>query len=283
MRKISLIFLLFIVFSLNAQDDLFLSDTPKEDTLEREIPPQVFLSYTVENDELTVKMDREDPMQPGLGCSGSRTHLFLRLPFNRFDTLQILNDEQITIDYSYSGGRLFLSSQRASSMNLELEKMEDTLFLTGFIRLILSDNSVGSQTKDIQLDLKFIAKHDVRKNHYLFNVSQEAFIEEEPIVQVPELEAEFPGGPDAMMKFLIENIRYPQDAKEWSIEGRVFISLVVERDGTLSNIEIVRGVLASLDQEAIRVVRQMPKWIPAQVKGEKVRTKVYIPITFKMK
>lgn len=285
MRNISLTFFLFAAFLTKAQEVPIVADTPSKEAIElrRPSPPQVFMSYDVSDGQFTVNMDREDPGQPGVGCSGSQTHLFLRLPFNKLDTIQLLNDQQVAVDYSYTGGLLMFSSQRASSLKLKLEKVGDTLLLNGFIRLLLSVNAMGSRTKDIQLDLKFIARHDVRKVHYVLNGLEEAVVDEEPIVQVPELQAEYPGGPEALMKFLKSNVQYPHEAKEMCIQGRVYVSLIVERDGLISKVEIVRGVHSSLDKEALRVTRLMPNWIPAEVNGKKVRSKVYIPISFIMK
>lgn len=285
MRIISLTFFFFASFLTIGQDIPIVPDTPSDQDVEirRPSPPQVFLSYDINDGQFTVNMEREDPGDPGVGCSGSHTHLLLRLPFNKLDTLQVLNSQRVAIDYSYNGGLLLLSSQRASKLKLRLEKIGDTLQLRGFIRMLLTDNSIGSRTKDIELDLKFIARHDVLKVLYTLNGPEELFIEEEPIVQVPELEAEYPGGQEAMMKFISENIQYPPDAKEMCIQGRVFISLIVERDGSLSRVEVVRGVHSSLDKEALRVTRAMSDWIPAEVGGKNVRSKVYIPISFIMK
>lgn len=105
-------------------------------------------------------------------------------------------------------------------------------------------------------------------------------IDESPIEKFPDVEASFPGGYLEMMKFIQENIDYPDDAMEFDAQGKVYLSFVVEKDGSITNIEVDREVFPSLDREAKRVVREFPQWIPGEMKYEKVRTKVSLPISF---
>ena len=103
---------------------------------------------------------------------------------------------------------------------------------------------------------------------------------EAPIVDYPDKEAEFPGGAAAMKQFLADNIKYPEIAMEMGDQGKVFIEFVVEKDGSITQIKILRGVSREIDLEAKRVVRDMPKWTPAESKGESVRARCRIPINF---
>lgn len=103
--------------------------------------------------------------------------------------------------------------------------------------------------------------------------------EEEPF-QLVEQEPEFPGGESAMFQFIQKNVQYPMVAREQGIQGRVFVSFIVDKDGSISNVEIVKGVHASLDQEAMRVVKKMPKWSPGKSNGKPVKVKMRLPITF---
>ena len=100
------------------------------------------------------------------------------------------------------------------------------------------------------------------------------------IINIPEIEASYIGGYMAMQQFIQSRIKYPQDAIELGIQGKVFVQFVVETDGSVSNIQVVRGVYESLDKEAVRLVRNMPKWIPGEVRARKVRTYARLPITF---
>jgi protein TonB len=103
---------------------------------------------------------------------------------------------------------------------------------------------------------------------------------EAPIVDYPDQEAAFPGGVAAMKKFLAENIKYPEVAMELGDQGKVFVEFVVNRDGSIEQVKILRGVSREIDQEAKRVVRSMPKWTPAESSGEAVRARCRIPINF---
>ena len=98
----------------------------------------------------------------------------------------------------------------------------------------------------------------------------------EIVEQIPE----YPGGLTALMNYLRANIRYPAAAQKAGIEGRVVVSFIVEPNGSVSNVEIVRSVDTDLDQEALRVVRQMPKWKPGKHDGSTVRFKYHLPIKF---
>ncbi|MDD5569988.1 MAG: energy transducer TonB [Bacteroidales bacterium] len=97
---------------------------------------------------------------------------------------------------------------------------------------------------------------------------------------VPSEMPEFKGGEEARFKFILDNIKYPKDAKEMGIEGKVFISFIVEKDGSLSNFKILRGIGGGCDEEALRVAKLMPKWIPGKQKGYAVRVILNMPIQF---
>ena len=111
------------------------------------------------------------------------------------------------------------------------------------------------------------------------NVATE--IEEEEIFMVVDKAPEYPGGMEAMMKFLSENTKYPVIAKEKGIEGRVICQFVVEKDGSISNVTVLRtSGDTSLDSEAVRVISTMPKWKPGILREKAVRVKYAIPISF---
>ena len=111
--------------------------------------------------------------------------------------------------------------------------------------------------------------------------SQKAVVSQDSIYRVLEVMPQYPGGPNEMMKYIQENIKYPQSAKDNKIEGRVFVSFVVEKDGSITNAAVMRGIDKECDAEALRVVSSMPKWTPGQQKGEVVRTQFTIPIIYK--
>ncbi len=109
-------------------------------------------------------------------------------------------------------------------------------------------------------------------------------IEEEDnvVFQVVETMPSFPGGDMAMMKFMSENIKYPVIAQENGIQGRVICQFVVNKDGSIVDVEVVRSVDPSLDKEAIRMIKSMPNWSPGKQRGKSVRVKYTLPVNFRL-
>ena len=106
--------------------------------------------------------------------------------------------------------------------------------------------------------------------------------EQGEIFQVVEERPQFPGGDAELMKFLQQNVKYPKEAQEQGKQGRVIVQFVVNTDGSISNDTIVRSVDPSLDAEAVRIVRNMPNWTPGKQKGEPVRVRFTLPVTFRL-
>lgn len=106
--------------------------------------------------------------------------------------------------------------------------------------------------------------------------------EVEKVFDVVEQMPSFPGGPSALMEWLSNNVKYPVVAQEYGVQGRVVVSFVVERDGSITDVKVVRGVDPSLDREASRVVRAMPRWIPGKQNGSAVRVKYNVPVAFRL-
>ncbi len=106
--------------------------------------------------------------------------------------------------------------------------------------------------------------------------------QDDKIHTVVDVQPMFPGGDKAMMDFLNKNIKYPKEAEDKGISGRVIVTYIVEKDGSLSDVTVVRSLDPLLDQEAIRVMKLMPKWTPGKDKGKVVRTKYTLPFTFRL-
>ena len=106
--------------------------------------------------------------------------------------------------------------------------------------------------------------------------------EEDEIYTIPQNNPEFPGGEGALFQYLAKNLKYTHAAKEIGIQGRLLLSFVVWKDGTIRDIKVERGLGAGLDEEAIRVVRSMPNWIPGIQDGKKVNVKFHMPVLFKL-
>ena len=106
--------------------------------------------------------------------------------------------------------------------------------------------------------------------------------EETKVFDVVEQMPSFPGGPSALMQFLSSNIKYPVVAEENGVQGRVVCTFVVEKDGSITDVRVIKSVDPSLDKEAVRVVKSMPKWIPGKQNGSAVRVKYTVPVTFRL-
>ena len=104
----------------------------------------------------------------------------------------------------------------------------------------------------------------------------------EKAFDVVEQMPQYPGGPAALMQFLAQNIRYPEEAHKAGVQGRVIVSFVVETDGSISEAKAVKSVSSELDAEALRVINCMPNWIPGRQNGEVVRVKYVVPVTFRL-
>ena len=92
----------------------------------------------------------------------------------------------------------------------------------------------------------------------------------------------YPGGQAALVKYISDNLQYSSNAKESHIEGRVIVKFIARKDGSIDNVEVVRGVEPSLDAEAVRVIKNMPRWIPGMQNGQVVNARVSTPVTFKL-
>jgi len=104
----------------------------------------------------------------------------------------------------------------------------------------------------------------------------------EKTFEVVEQMPTFSGGDAALMKYLSENIKYPKAAEKAGEQGRVVVNFIVEKDGAISNVNVVRSVTPTLDAEAVRVIKAMPKWVPGKQDGQFVRVKYNVPVSFRL-
>jgi protein TonB len=130
------------------------------------------------------------------------------------------------------------------------------------------------------LDIDVEADDETVVEEYIPPVEEDEEILEAEIFTVVESMPSFPGGMGELMKYLSENIKYPPLAKESGIQGRVFINFVVEPNGSISNVKVLRGIGGGCDEEAVRVVEKMPKWSPGKQRGKPVRVSYNLPVKF---
>ena len=112
--------------------------------------------------------------------------------------------------------------------------------------------------------------------------SDEESAEPEGAFDVVEQMPEFPGGAAGMMKFIAENVKYPEEAYSKGIAGRVLVQFIIEKDGSVTNVKVIKKVNDAIDAEAVRVVKAMPKWKPGKQNGREVRVKYTIPVSFRL-
>ena len=112
-------------------------------------------------------------------------------------------------------------------------------------------------------------------------IEEEEIVEEEVFLSVEE-NPEFPGGPGKLLEFVQKNLKYPMMARESDIQGRVFVGFVVEKDGSITNVRVLRGIGGGCDEEAVRVVQSLPKFKPGKQRGNPVRVMYTLPIVFKL-
>lgn len=115
-----------------------------------------------------------------------------------------------------------------------------------------------------------------------FVCSLQLGISADDTLEFPNFEPSFPGGKEAMEKYLKDNIQFPEEALENGEQGNVYVQFTVEIDGSLSNVTIVKGVSQALDRETKRLIRNMPKWLPAEEKGKKITSVIRIPVEFRL-
>lgn len=137
---------------------------------------------------------------------------------------------------------------------------------------------------DVEIEDEIIidaeADEETQIEEYIPVEIEEEEIVEQEIFTVVEDEPSFPGGDEARIRFLQENIKYPQMARESGIQGTVYVTFVVEPDGSVSNVRVLRGIGGGCDEEAIRVINAMPKWNPGKQRGKPVRVQFNMPIKF---
>ena len=136
------------------------------------------------------------------------------------------------------------------------------------------------EVEDININAE-IEQNEVVEEYVAPEIEEEEVVEQE-IFQIVEEMPAFPGGEQKLMEYVGKNIKYPQIARESGIQGRVFVGFVVEPDGSVSNVKLLRGIGGGCDEEAMRVIKSMPKWKPGKQRGKAVRVSYQIPVMFRL-
>ena len=131
---------------------------------------------------------------------------------------------------------------------------------------------------DLMIDAE--ADENTEMDEYIPIEIDEEVVEEAPIFSVVESMPEFPNGMQELYVYLGNNIKYPVMAKESGIQGKVYVTFVVEKDGSITDVKVLRGIGGGCDEEAVRVVAAMPKWKPGKQRGKPVRVQYNLPVRF---
>ena len=124
----------------------------------------------------------------------------------------------------------------------------------------------------------------VSENEYFYPSSIEGEVEdpENEVYEIVEQMPRFPNGIDTLMHYIAEQIKYPEEAKKAGVQGRVLVGFIVEKDGSISDVKVLKGIGYGCDEEAKRVVSSMPNWEPGMHRGKAVRVKYLVPVNFKL-
>ena len=136
------------------------------------------------------------------------------------------------------------------------------------------------EVEDIEINAD-VDQNEVIEEYVPVEVEEEE-VQEQEIFQIVEEMPAYPGGDQKLMEYVAKNIKYPQIARETGIQGRVFVGFVVEPDGSVSNVKVLRGIGGGCDEEAMRVVKSLPKWKPGKQRGKAVRVSYMLPVNFKL-
>lgn len=181
-------------------------------------------------------------------------------------------EQETAVTQSSSEEKNFVHSVNQQEIDRETEDMT----MDYNINMLDGIEEVFSEESEIEeIDEKLFEDHGIAM------VEEEDFSNQRIYDIVDEMPV-FPGGDYELIKYIDENLNYPQDAIERGIQGRVFVKIIVEPNGIISNAKIIRGLGYGCDEEAVRVVESMPNWKPGRKNGETVRVNMAIPVNFKL-
>lgn len=200
---------------------------------------------------------------------------------SRFDGFMIM-DEWLKVNENPSAK----TSQQYSKADNDVPEVPEEIMKTVKVTQIATVDEAKKELTDVEGREKREYSDDADK--FKAMQQQVVIVEDKPTPKEEEIYAavdvvpEFPGGMTALMQWLGTNVRYPETAQINNVQGRVVVKFVVEKDGSIAQVQVVKGVDKDLDKEAVRVVSKMPKWSPGKKDGVPVRTYFSLPVTFRL-
>ena len=180
--------------------------------------------------------------------------------------------QETVVTQSSSEEKNFVQSAKQQEIKIDRET-EDLTMDHNKVDGIEEDFAAESEIEEID--------EEMFEDHGIAIVEEEDFSDQKIYDIVDEMPV-FPGGDHELIRYIADNLDYPKDAMESGIEGRVFVKIIVEPNGSISNAKIIRGLGYGCDEEAVRVVESMPNWKPGRKNGETVRVNMAIPVNFKL-
>lgn len=180
--------------------------------------------------------------------------------------------QETVVTQSSSEEKNFVQSAKQEEIKIDRET-EDLTMDHNKVDGIEEDSAAESEIEEID--------EEMFEDHGIAIVEEEDFSDQKIYDIVDEMPV-FPGGDHELIRYIADNLDYPKDAMESGIEGRVFVKIIVEPNGSISNAKIIRGLGYGCDEEAVRVVESMPNWKPGRKNGETVRVNMAIPVNFKL-
>jgi len=153
---------------------------------------------------------------------------------------------------------------------------------TSQIQIVADEVIIEDELEIDDMEIDVDTEIDYAIDDMISDSPEEEVIEEE-IFTIVEKMPEFPGGIEALFAYLGSTLKYPAMAKDAAIQGKVYVTFVVDRDGSIANVQVLRGIGGGCDEEAVKVVKSMPKWEPGRQRGKAVRVQYNLPINFILK
>ncbi len=230
----------------------------------------------------TMKENHEFIADSGIPVSESHNNSYLYLLFREASGFEY---SPITHNFSYSllKKRMIMMKNQKSQKRMPVKILLSalTIALTLFACNNATQPAAEKSPKVISVtkDKKIIIRNETPAERATIAAQADTG----QIFRVVEKMPEYPGGVKALMHYLATTIKYPAEARRAKVQGRVFINFIIEKDGTISHAKVLRGIGSGCDKEALRVVENMPRWMPGEQKGKPVRVEYNLPIKFSLK
>lgn len=191
---------------------------------------------------------------------------------------EIKSYDQREIDESLLNREVVLDEEMTEITKQEEQKPQPVELPKQTTQLEIVQDDVEVEDIEINADVQ---QTEVIEEYVAPVIEEEEVVEQE-IFQIVEEMPEYPGGEKKLLEYVGKSVKYPQIARESGIQGRVFVNFVIEPDGSVSNVKVLRGIGGGCDEEAMRVIKAMPKWKPGKQRGKAVRVSYTLPVNFKL-